>query len=80
MKTFRISKNQLSKAGEETFHPMRCRIEQRYSLFYFIKWWGTPSFAPPHYFENDNEAAKAIWDKYPNAVIIDNYSGNQCKG
>lgn len=76
-KKFRIVKNDLH--APEAFHPLWYRVEQRYTLLFFIHWWDTPSFAPPHLFETDNEAAKTIKDKYPNAIIYDCYSGNKCK-
>ena len=35
-------------------------IEERYTLFFFFHWWGTPSFAPPHRFENYIDAKNKI--------------------
>lgn len=80
-KVFRISKNELSEAGKQAFHPLWYRIEQRYTFLFFIHWWGTPTFAPPHYFEKANDAYNYIKKHYPKAVIYDNHSGNntQCK-
>ena len=75
-KVFRIIKNELSKEGEKAFHALRYKIEQRYTLLFFIHWWGTPSFEPPHLFENDCDAMKFIKKHYPNAIVYDYYSEN----
>lgn len=76
-KKFRIVRNDWH--CPESFHPLLYRIEQRYTLLFFIHWWGIPTFAPPHLFESPNSAAKAIKDKYPNAIIYDYYSDNKRK-
>lgn len=78
-KVFRITKNELSEEGAKAFHPLWYRIEQRHTLLFFIHWWGTPSFAPPHLFENDCDAMKHIKVRYPNAIVYDCYSENKCK-
>lgn len=31
-------------------------IEERYTMLFFIHWWDTPSFMPPHYFETMEDA------------------------
>lgn len=80
MKTFRLVRILLSEEGEKAFHPLRCKIEQRHSLLFgLVKWWGSPQFAPPHLFKDDTAACKYIWERYPKATIIDNYTGNNCK-
>lgn len=76
-KKFRIVNNEIH--CPEAFHPLWFRIKQRYTIFFFIHWWGTPEFEPPHLFESPNSAAKAIKDKYPNAIIYDYYSDNKRK-
>lgn len=76
-KVFRIIKNELSKEGAKAFHPLWYRIEQRHTLLFFIHWWGTPSFAPPHLFENDCAAMNHIKEHYPNAIVYDYYSENK---
>lgn len=38
-------------------------IQERYILFWFIKWWSTPSFAPPHYFETSVDAFAYLIDE-----------------
>jgi hypothetical protein len=78
-KVFRIIKNELSEEGTKAFHPLWYRIEQRHTVLFFIRWWGTPSFAPPHLFENDCDAMKHIKKHYPNAIVYDYYSENKCK-
>ena len=78
-KKFRIVKNELSEEGLKAFHPPRYRIEQRHTFLFFIHWWGTPSFEPPHLFENDCYAMKYITKHYPNAIVYDYYSENKCK-
>lgn len=79
-KVFRITKNELSEAGKQAFHPFWYRIEQRYTLLLFFHWWGTPTFAPPHNFENVYDALKYIEEHYPNAIVYDNYSGANTLG
>jgi hypothetical protein len=74
MKKFRIVRNNLSSEGEKAFRPLRFRIEQyHHLLFGLIHWWETPEFAPPHNFEATWEAAYAIWEHYPDAVIYEKY-------
>lgn len=78
-KVFRIIKNKLSEEGEKAPHALRYKIEQRYTLLFFIHWWGTPSFEPEHMFENDCDAMKKIMKHYPNAIVYDYCSENKCK-
>ena len=78
-KVFRIIKNKLSEEGEKAPHALRYKIEQRYTLLFFIHWWGTPSFEPEHLFENDCDAMKKIKKHYPDAIVYDYYSENKCK-
>jgi hypothetical protein len=78
-KVFRIIKNELSEEGAKAFHPLWYKIEQRHTLLFFIHWWGTPSFEPPHVFENDCAAVKKIMKHYPDAIVYDYYSENKCK-
>lgn len=79
-KKFRIVKNELSEEGLKAFHPLRYRIEQRHTILFFIHWWGTPEFEPPHLFENDCDAMKHIKKHHPNAVVYEKdtnkYLGN----
>ena len=76
-KKFRIVKNDL--VCPEAFHPLWYRIEQRYTILFFIHWWNSPEFEPPHLFENDCDAMKHIKEHYPNAIVYDYYSENKCK-
>lgn len=76
-KKFRIVRNDV--VCPEAFHPYWYRIEERYTLLFFFHWWGTPSFAPPHLFENDCAAMKHIKEYHPNAIVYDYYSENKCK-
>ena len=71
-KTFRIVRNNLSEEVENAYHPLRYRVEQKYSLLFFYLW-GSPDFSPPHNFTNYLDAIKTIWDKYPSAVIVDTF-------
>lgn len=75
-KEFRIVKNDWHIVCP---HPLLYKIEQRYTIFFFIHWWGTPSFAPPHLFENDCDAMRCIKRYCPNAIVYDYYSENKCK-
>lgn len=76
-KKFRIVNNEIH--CPEAFHPLWYRIEQRYTVLFFIHWWGTPWFEPPHNFEKVNDAVKHIKEHCSNAIIYDCYSGNKCK-
>jgi hypothetical protein len=44
-------------------------IQERYTIFFFIHWWGTPTFAPPHLHQTYKEAYNYIKKQYPNAII-----------
>jgi len=68
-KRFRIVNNELSEEGKKAFHPLWYKIEQRHTLLFFFHWWGTPEFAPPHYFEKYQDAERHIREYYPNAII-----------
>lgn len=71
-KTFRIVKNNLSEEAANSFHPLKYRIEQRFTFIPFVHFWDAPLFAPPHSFETAGEAVKYICDNCKNArVIID---------
>ena len=76
-KEFRIVKNDL--ACPEAFYPLRYRIEQKHTILFFIHWWGTPVFAPPHNFEDVCDAIKHIIAHYPNSVVYDYHSENKCE-
>lgn len=78
MKKFRIVRNELSKEGENAFHPLRYRIEQRHCiLFGLISWWISPEFAPPHNFETPDEAFNKIieerWNNVGEVKVISTY-------
>lgn len=45
------------------------RILERYTILFFIHWWGTPEFAPPHLHQTYKEAYDYIKEMHPNAVI-----------
>ena len=44
-------------------------IQERYTIFFFIHWWGTPTFAPPHLHQTYMEAYNYIKEQCPNAII-----------
>lgn len=69
-KIFRIVRNELSKEGEQAYHPLRYRIEQRRTILCFIHWWSTPLFAPPHLFEFPDEAVEKIKEECGNNINI----------
>lgn len=77
MKEFRIVK-QWVKIGENKC--VRFKVEQRHTILWFIHYWTSPEFAPPHLFYDGDEAAKSVWIRYPNAVIYDGFSKNKTKG
>lgn len=68
-KVFRIVRNKLSKEGEKSCKSLRYRIEVRHTILFFIHWWDTPEFEPPHNFVNIKEAFDCIYEHYPNAVV-----------
>ena len=45
------------------------RIQERYSIFFFIHWQSTPTFAPPHLHQTYKEAYDYIKEMLPNAII-----------
>lgn len=45
------------------------RILERYTILFFIHWWSTPVFAPPHLHQTYKEAYDYIKEMCPNAVI-----------
>lgn len=76
-KKFRIINNEVH--CPEAFHPYWYRIEQRHTILFFIHWWGTPEFEPPHNFEFVCDAMNHIKKHYSNAIVYDYYSENKCK-
>lgn len=46
------------------------KIQERYTLFFFIKWWNSPSFAPPHLFKTKEEAFAYLVNKFDDDVVI----------
>ena len=54
-KKYRITKS------DNPFLPWK--IQERYIAFFSIKWWDTPSFAPPHYFKTKDEAFAYLVDE-----------------
>ena len=68
-KRFRITRNELSREGEQDSSPLLYRIEQRCTILFFIHWWDAPIFEPPHNFRSVSEAFMAITSHYPDAVI-----------
>lgn len=43
------------------------KIEERYILLFFIRWWDSPSFAPPHLFNTKEEAFAYLVE-----ILVDN--------
>lgn len=62
-----------------TYH-YRYRVLQRHTILFFIHFWTSPEYAPPHLFHTAEDAAKSVWIRYPDAVIHDNYSENKTQG
>ena len=52
------------------YHISDYKIEERYTLFFFIHWWGTPSFAPPHLHETYEKAYQYLKEQRKNAIIV----------
>lgn len=44
-------------------------IQQRHTIFFFIHWYGTPTFAPPHLHPTYKDAYNYIKEQCPNAII-----------
>lgn len=47
-KRYRIVRN------DSSIYPWK--IQERFTLFFFLHWWSTPQFAPPHLFEDPDKA------------------------
>ena len=47
------------------------KIEERYTLFFFLHWWNTPSFAPPHRFEKMGDAVNKIIEEVGDRANIE---------
>ena len=45
------------------------KILERYTLFFFIHWWGNPTFAPPHLHQTYEEAYNYLIEQNPDAVL-----------
>lgn len=45
------------------------RIEQQYTILFFLHWFSSPEFEPPHCFYTTDEARKCIIEHNPKAVI-----------
>jgi len=54
----------------DTYHPLEYKIEERYTFLFFIHWWDSPQFAPPHLFRTYQEAYDFIKGQNPKAIII----------
>lgn len=56
-------------------------IEQRHTVLFFIHFWSSPEFEPPHRFVNSQLAIKTIKEHHPNAIIYDYFSDDNysCK-
>lgn len=48
-------------------------VQQRYTILFFIHWWSTPMYAPPHLFDSPFDAEQFILNEYPTAVIHNPY-------
>jgi len=47
------------------------KIEERYTLFFFLYWWNTPAFAPPHRFEKMDDAVNKIIEEVGDRANIE---------
>jgi hypothetical protein len=47
------------------------KIEERYTLFFFLHWWNTPAFAPPHRFEKMGDAVNKIIEEVGDRANIE---------
>lgn len=47
------------------------KIEERYTLFFFLHWWNTPSFAPQHRFERPDDAVNKIIEEVGNDAKVE---------
>jgi hypothetical protein len=45
-------------------------IQERYTILFFIHWWSTPVFAPPHLHQTYEEAYNYIKEQNPKAIIV----------
>lgn len=44
-------------------------IKERYTILFFIHWWSTPTFAPPHFHPSYESAYNYLIEQNPNAII-----------
>jgi len=70
MKEFRIVK----VSDNPNPNVLRYQLEQRYRFLYFIRWWMSPNFAPPHIFKTTNEAFLCAKEHFPKCVVYDTCS------
>lgn len=47
------------------------KIEERYTLMFFLHWWNTPTFAPPHRFEKMDDAMNKVIEEVGNDAKVD---------
>lgn len=52
-------------------HTYPWKIEERYTLFFFLHWWNTPTFAPPHLFEKLDDAINKIVEEVGEGAKVD---------
>ena len=57
---------------DTVYHIHDYKIEERYTILFFIHWWSTPTFAPPHRHPSYESAYKYILEQNPKAIIINN--------
>ena len=57
---------------DSVYHLHDYKIEERYTILFFIHWWSTPQFAPPHRHPSYESAYNYILEQNPKAIIINN--------
>lgn len=55
---------------DSVYHLLDYKIQERYTILFFIHWWSTPVFAPPHLHESYKSAHDYILEQDPRAIII----------
>ena len=53
------------------FEYYKYKIEQRRTILFFIHWWSTPEFEPPHLFKDASDAVNAITDHHKTNFVVD---------
>ena len=71
MKHFRIKSEDVTRFYCDGVKRIRYTIEQRFTVLFFIHFWSSPIFAPPHNSLNKEELINNIKEHYSKFNIIE---------